>query len=278
MTHRHTAIMLLPELIFENQIKGVRTMTIQRVGVAESAANSRSFLINEARKTQELSREDLVLIEAPDPTETFQPIKHSELIDCLADALALRNFQIRRTDFAVSLDGMKLFGLLEIDAGASDFRFAIGVRNSNDKTMRMGMVAGYRVVVCDNMMFAGDFKSLLAKHTKGFDLIESVAIGIDRIHRGFEPLMHSVNVKKTQILSDESAKMLIYEAFMGKGFPVSLMKKVDRNYFSSPYAEFKERSLWSLENAFTESFKELKPINRFQATAKLGRFLEPLST
>jgi hypothetical protein len=38
--------------------------------------------------------------------------------------------------------------------------------------------------------------------------------------------------------------------------------------------EFEPRTTWSLSNAFTSAFKELDPIPRFKATAKLGGFLE----
>jgi len=40
------------------------------------------------------------------------------------------------------------------------------------------------------------------------------------------------------------------------------------------YDEFKPRTVWSLSNAFTSAFKDLDPIPRFRATAKLGGFLE----
>jgi hypothetical protein len=51
---------------------------------------------------------------------------------------------------------------------------------------------------------------------------------------------------------------------------------VHRNYFEPPHEEFSERTLWSLENAFTESFKELVPIRQYEVTAKLGKFVQPL--
>ena len=37
--------------------------------------------------------------------------------------------------------------------------------------------------------------------------------------------------------------------------------------------EFKPRTMWSLSNAFTSAFKELDPVPRFKATAKLAAFL-----
>jgi hypothetical protein len=218
----------------------------------------------------------LALLPVPDATDTFQPIPHFHLVDALDEALALRCFKILKSEFAASPDGMKLFGLLEINAANDGVRFAIGLRNSNDKSMRLGLVAGYKVKICDNMMFQGDFNPLLAKHTKGLDLIESVSLGVDRIHRGFEPLKRSIETKRLMQISDDEARVLIYQAFLEEKFPISLIKSVHRNYFSPPYEEFGERTLWSLENAFTESFKDLNPLAQYQTTARFGRFISPL--
>jgi hypothetical protein len=40
------------------------------------------------------------------------------------------------------------------------------------------------------------------------------------------------------------------------------------------YDEFKARTLWSLQTAFTSAFKDLDPIPQFRATARIGGFLE----
>lgn len=91
---------------------------------------------------------------------------------------------------------MKMFGLLELNADYEGVRFAIGLRNANDKSMRVGMVAGYRVFVCDNMALSGEFKPMLAKHSKNFDLIESLSIGVDRIQRNWDPLRRVIDFKR----------------------------------------------------------------------------------
>ncbi len=244
-------------------------------GAGEDRTGSR--LMSDGHKTQRIARSDLAALPLPEATDTFQPVPHNALVNVVVEALALRNFRIVRSDFAASRDGMKLFGLLEINATTEGVRFAIGIRNSNDKSMRLGMVAGYRVQVCDNMSFTGEFKPLLAKHTRGLDLVESVSIGVDRIHRGFEPLSRSIKTKRLTLISDDEARVLIYQAFLEKKFPISLIKRVHRNYFNPPYEEFGERSLWSLENAFTGSFKELAPVRQYEAAARLGKFLESLA-
>ena len=143
--------------------------------------------------------------------------------------------------------------------------------NSHDKSMRLAMTCGYRVFVCSNMAFAGDFTPVLAKHnSKSFNLIDTLAVGVDRIQRNFEPMQ--VEQWRNSQISDESAKLILYEAFVDGELeaPRSLLPEVHRLYFEPEYPEFSARSMWSLSNAFTSAFKKLDPVPQFKATAKLG--------
>ena len=219
--------------------------------------------------TNKVDRQFLEQIETPPATDTFQPIAHSVLVNAVEESLAFRHISIEKSEFAVSQDGMKMFGLLEVNQVYEGVNFAIGLRNANDKSMRLGMVAGYRVFVCDNMSFSGDFKPLLAKHTKNLDLIESVSIGIDRIQRGWQPLREAIDYKRATYIDPDDAKVLIYNAFAHRQLPISLFREVSQEFGITP-----ESTLWSLENNFTESFKKLKPIAQFKAAAKLPALLD----
>jgi hypothetical protein len=97
-----------------------------------------------------ISREDLAFISAPPATETHQPVPHIRIVEALTEALAFRHLQVLRDEYAVSPDGMRMFGVMDLAAEDQDFRFAIGLRNSNDKSMRLGLTAGIRVFVCDS--------------------------------------------------------------------------------------------------------------------------------
>jgi hypothetical protein len=52
---------------------------------------------------------------------------------------------------------MKMFGVLDLETQMEGCRFSIGIRNSHDKSIRLGLTAGLRVFVCSNMAFSGDF-------------------------------------------------------------------------------------------------------------------------
>ena len=70
--------------------------------------------------------------------------------------------------------------------------------------------------------------------------------------------------------------MVIYEAFVeGKlEAPKPLARTVHHLCFEPKYEKFRPRTIWSLSNAFTPAFTELDAIPHFNATAKLGEFLE----
>jgi hypothetical protein len=123
---------------------------------------------------------------------------------------------------------------------------------------------------------AGVFTPVFAKHSKSFSLIDCVSVGVDRMQRNFEPMRKRVEVWQKCELTDVTAKVVIYDAFIeGKlEAPKHLARTVHDLYFEPKYEEFRPRTIWSLSNAFTSAFKELEPIPQFKATAKLGVFLE----
>jgi len=225
-----------------------------------------------------ISRAELSNLQTPSSTDTFKPVPHAELVTALEEALSFRHISITAEEYCIAKDGNRLFGLLEVNAQYEGVTFALGIRNAHDKSMRLGIVAGYRVMVCSNMAFSGDFKPMLAKHTKNFDLTETLSIGVDRVQRGWQPLREKIDFMRNKVLPITTAQALIYRAFTEGRFPVRLLKSVHRHYFEPQHEEFQARTVWSLSNAFTSAFKEARPDRQYELTARLGKFLGPVST
>jgi hypothetical protein len=225
-----------------------------------------------------LDRTQLALVPTPAGTATHRPIPHHEVVNALVETLGFRHIGVVAERYAVDRTGMKMFGALDLDTAQHDFRFSIGIRNSHDKSMRLALTVGYKVFVCDNMAFSGDFEPVLAKHSKHFNLVESISVGVDQMQRNFKPMVEQVDRWRGSQLSDAAAKLVIYRAFVEAELeiPHHLDRTVHRNYFDPQHPEFQPRTLWSLSNAFTSSFKELEPIPQFRATAALGEFLKEL--
>jgi len=106
--------------------------------------------------SRKLTRAELTAIPTPEGTLTHRPVPHHEIVGGLVETLSFRHIGVGRDEYAVSQDGMKMFGVLDLETSFDGCRFSIGVRNSNDKSMRLALTVGYRVFVCDNMAFRGD--------------------------------------------------------------------------------------------------------------------------
>jgi hypothetical protein len=253
----------------------VATATNQFVAQRQGNGVAVGTLIS-GNTTTLINRDALKHLPIPEATATHQPISHHSLVEQIHECLSYRRLSVVREEYAVSPDGMKCFGLLELNVEYSGVRFAIGLRNSNDKSMRIGLVAGYRVMVCENKMLTGDFNPLSAKHSKNFNLIDACSVAIDRIQRNIGGVSDQIDRKKVTALSQNDAESLIYQAFLKQKLPISLLRSVHNEYFVKPsYEDFSEKNLWSLENSFTTVFKKLKPVQQFEAAARLGKFLTP---
>ncbi len=219
-----------------------------------------------------ITRAELAQLPTPPATPTHIPIPHAEVVETLSGTLRLRHIGVVSEEFAVSRDGMEMFGVLDLET-------TFEIRNANNKRFRLSCTVGLRVFVCENLAFQGDYTPVLAKHSKNFSLQDSLSIGVDRMQRNFEPMRRQVEAWRTSQLSGEAAKLIIYRAFIEEELevPKHLARVVHHRYFNPQHEEFAPRTMWSLSNAFTSAFKELEAIPQFRATANLGAFLEGVS-
>ena len=114
---------------------------------------------------QKLGRQDLLALPTPEGTETHTIIPHSKVVEAAIEALSYRRIEIVKDEYGVSRDGAKMFGVLTLDIDGSGINLVLGLRNSHDKSFSLGMVAGFRVFVCDNLAFKGEFFAVARKHT-----------------------------------------------------------------------------------------------------------------
>ena len=114
----------------------------------------------------EASRADLASVPVPDPTESYHPVPYHRFIEEVELHIPRFDLTVRSSQFALAREGGQMFGVLTCVNGkpADDYALAIGVRNSYDRSLSVGLVAGTRTFVCDNLAFSGEVK-MNRKHT-----------------------------------------------------------------------------------------------------------------
>ncbi|MEJ2718960.1 MAG: hypothetical protein P8182_17825 [Deltaproteobacteria bacterium] len=111
--------------------------------------------------------EDVILdIEPVEGTKTWKPLSHREIVIPLQNALADAGLKIATKTYSLSANGQRMFAVWQLDNVDSGMAYTLGVRNSMDKSLALGIVAGTKVLVCDNLAFSGEFIRF-RRHTKG---------------------------------------------------------------------------------------------------------------
>lgn len=222
-----------------------------------------------------VTREQLKSLAPPPATATWKPIPHFDLITALERQLYVRNVKIEREQFAIQRAGARIFAVLDLSLGWSgEFWASMGLRNSTDKSLALELAVGVRVVVCDNLAFAGDLIAMRRKHTVGFDLNADLSRAVDRYLEHLERFNGQLDAMKERPLADEGAKGMIHDAFRQGILPLRMFPAVSETYFNPKpeMTDVQPRTYFGLHNSFTRAVKQLAPAPAFEATTELGKF------
>ena len=87
--------------------------------------------------TAKITRAELANVPTPPATATHVPISHLAVVEGLVETLSRRHIGVVGEEFAVSKDGMEMFGVIDLETSFDGCRFAIGIRNVNNKRFRL---------------------------------------------------------------------------------------------------------------------------------------------
>jgi len=222
-----------------------------------------------------VSRSELNAITPPPATRTWKPIAHSELIDVLEQELGRRSLDIREEAFAIQQSGSILFGVLDLHwRQTEEFAAAIGIRTANNQLFSIQLAIGFRILVCDNLAFSGDFIALRRKHTSRLNVRDEMERALDRYQEGILHLEGDISRLKEREISDEEAKLKIFDVFHQGIMPLRFFPEVSHPYFTpkdNTNGGPVPRTLWTLHNMCTLQIQHMPPATAFPATARLGK-------
>ena len=117
---------------------------------------------------REASLDDLKDVPLPKETKSYKPVSHYDLtmnIRAVAGDM-LHDYHFSNGMYALTKDGNRMFGVHVYQTDEpSDMGLSIGLRNSYDKSMSVGVAIGASIFVCDNLAFTGKI-AILRKHTE----------------------------------------------------------------------------------------------------------------
>jgi len=95
----------------------------------------------------EATKADLAAVPVPSETDSYVPVPHGRFVEEVE--LHVPRFGLTITDarYALARDGLQMFGVLTCTNGGNhpDYALAIGLRNSYDRSLSAGLIAGSRL-------------------------------------------------------------------------------------------------------------------------------------
>ena len=200
----------------------------------------------------------LANVPTPDPTDTWQPIPHIQLLETVEGALRASGLHVANQAHGVTHDGNRYFGLLEVANGHDDTEYArvLGVRNSHDKRFPAGVCAGSQVLVCDNLCFSGEM-TVARKHTRFVlrDLPYLVREAMGRLLGAWKRQDDRIGAYEAKRLTDAGAHDLTISALDAGVISASRIPDVIQEWREPRHEVFRPRNVWSWMNAVTEALK-----------------------
>jgi hypothetical protein len=232
------------------------------------------------RGARVVDREELDAVKAPLATESWFPLRHGHVLDVVLATLERAGFEVQNTQLSLSHDNARFFGTLDLSTPViRDTNLAVGVRNSVDKTFPLGFCAGCRVFVCDNLAFRSELL-VARKHTRNGDVRfqEAIALAVQSLDQFRATEAQRLELMRSSQLAGSDADSLILQAYESGIISLRTLPEVLRAWRKPPFAEFEERNLWTLLNAFTGVIKSRATSNPQQfalQTIRLNALLSP---
>lgn len=211
---------------------------------------SQSLLIGSTKVTEA----EVIQVPAVPFTSSFHPVHHKHIIDAIRSGVVATGLEIVKTEYVLANNGKRMFGVWDLSGGSDELCWSIGIRNSMDKSMALGITAGTRVFVCENLAFSGEFVEF-RKHTKGlvYDELEFMA------YRAMKKMV--ANLTKFQAwheglksfsLTEWDAKILLVEIMTNNIIPPSKFGQFNELYFGGVY----DHTLWGFHETVTHMLRD----------------------
>jgi hypothetical protein len=217
-------------------------------------------------------------------TDSWHPFSHAEVIDAMEKAATMNGFEIGRRQYSMrpgklmfaAWDLARIPKTLDVQP-TKEFGLSIGFRHGIDKSLSIGLCAGERVFVCDNLVLSGDVV-LFRKHTGDLEFEEIVDLANEaflRIAPQFRQVIEWHERLKNVKLTTQQTYLLLVAA-MRHYYPAIVGPTQVEDFYRLYFAEDSKysRTLHGFHGAITEMWKDTTLVNYEWRTKSLVTFID----
>jgi len=187
---------------------------------------------------------------------THQPLPHRDLLNMIKDCLAkVGEFDVVHQEIGLAKKGAQMFGVMGLRHAGSqpDWETLWAFRNANDYRFSASAGTGSHVFICDNLCMSTE-SQIAHKHTLNIHegIRERLEEQVHQIADHGRQLEARYNHLKGWFVPDAEADHIIMEAVRAGACPNQYIPAIDQEWRKPRHSDFKDRTAWSLLNAFTQ--------------------------
>jgi len=219
-----------------------------------------------------VSRLDMANMAIPQAMGTrHNPVSFGDFATKTVETIERDGFQVNKEEFAVTKDGMRMFGLLQVSNGfqapaivgeapkVSPWNLLVALRGSHDQKISRGLAIGSQVMVCSNLCFHGDLGNWHSKQTTNINdrLPGMIGDAVSGLRQAGQTLSVDFDSFNAATLEREQGDKLLLAIYRDKGLSPSQLCRAIGQWDSSDVKEHESngRNLWWLFNAATHALK-----------------------
>lgn len=204
-------------------------------------------------------RDHVFALAPPEHTQSWKPVSYKDAVEFLHEEIHTQlRLDVVHEEFALNDAGTQMFHVARLDTGTGDSGMAIGLRQSYDKSLALGVVSGAQVFVCSNLCFNGDSFRVMRKNTTNVwdDFKTLIRAQIATAGDAFTSMTVDTNALKATPCSKTRGYAML-GVMRGEGVLTPTQSNVAFRDWDEPrHEEFGDRNLWGLYNAVTEGLKK----------------------
>jgi len=201
---------------------------------------------------------DLQAVPVPEKTKSYQPVPYDVAVMAVEKrAVEELGREVKTRQFGLSHNGAQMFGVLTFDMEVNETGLSIGIRQSYDKTVALGLCCGANVFVCDNLVFDGSSIRVVRRNTLNVwdDFKMLIDDALEHALQDYHNILGDALVLKAVPCPERVGAEIIGLAQYQSVLRPQQANVAFGDWRTPRYPAFTKRNLWSLYNCFTQGLK-----------------------
>lgn len=218
----------------------------------------------------------------PQATNTYGPVAHETLFERVESEIARNNWEVDDISYRGAMNNDVVIAYYTLATKSNlPVKPMIGIINSYNKTRRVGIACGARVMICMNGMISGEATAAKVHRSKVMDhLDQMIHVTLGSLRKTFGEINKDINDFKEHRLdgmtevSHMLGELYVRDSILTPTQASVVKSEITESVHFSMKEDTESFNSWNLYNNVTEALKRSHPLNEFKDYHKVHDYFK----